>query len=100
MAVAPGSSRAAENTTVLAAGRSHTTVTLVNAMLPVFRTVPLYVNVPPGATAVVGQAAVTAIAGAVRIGQVVVAECDTATPHTLCAVAVAVLVLEQLVGAT
>jgi hypothetical protein len=48
----------------------------------------------------VGQTAVTAIDGAVRMGHVVLAVLLTTTPQILCPVAVEVLVLAQLVGAT
>ena len=41
MAAAPGARDATVNTVVLAPGRSLTTITLLNVMLPVFRTVPL-----------------------------------------------------------
>src|SRR5450759_4011323 len=41
LADAPGASVATVNTFVLATGRSLSTITLVNVMSPVFRTVPL-----------------------------------------------------------
>ena len=86
-------------TVVFADGRSLTTSTLVSVMFPVFWTVPLYVTEPPDKTGVPGQFAVTTICGVVKMGHVVVAEFATGTPQTLRAVAVDVLVLEQLVGA-
>jgi len=48
---------------------------------------------------VTGHTTVTATCGAVRIGQVDVAEFVTDTPQMLCPVAVEMLVLEQFVGA-
>jgi hypothetical protein len=72
---------------------------LVKVMLPVFRTVPLKVNEPPGNTWVAGQIAVTTICGVVVIKQVVLTAFVTATPQMLRPVAVEVLVVKQLVGA-
>ncbi len=67
---APGA-RFATVSTVLGEAWLFTTVTLFKVTLPEFLTVPLKVIKPPVATGVAGQASVTAMAGAVVIGQVV-----------------------------
>jgi hypothetical protein len=100
LASAPGASVATVNTVVLAAGRSLSTTTLVNVTLPVFCTVPLYVNEPPGSAWVAGQTAVTAICGVVRMGQVALTVLVTGTPQRLLALATKVSDTEQLAGAT
>ena len=99
LAMTPGAMVLAEKTTVFATGKLETTTTLVNALLPVFCTEPVLMNVPPDKIWDTGHKAVTKICGVVVIEQVAVAELLTGTPHRLFAVAVKVSVAEQFVGA-
>src|ERR1017187_3601707 len=75
------------------------TTMLFKVMLPALLRLPVKVSRPPGLTGLIGQFWVIAKSGVVMIGQMVVAVLVTPTPQRLWAMAVDVLVLEQLVGA-
>ena len=96
---APGARLAVVNTVVLGPGRSLDTTMLVKVTSPVLLTVPPKVAVEPGDPGSAGQVAVTAMRGVVRIGQIALAESETAPPQRLFALAVNVSDTEQFVGA-
>ena len=96
---APGARLTAVKTAVPGVGRSLVTTMFVIGMLPVLLTVPPKVAVAPGAPAIAGQVAVTAMRGEATSGQVTLAKSETGAPQRLVAVAVKVSDTEQFVGA-